>query len=89
MTRTQPTSSPSRPRSHSARASPAPDAQFTIDPNVIVDAATVAARPERVLLIDARAAEHFGDETQHIPGAVSLPSSLLAAEGRVHVLPGC
>lgn len=56
---------------------------FVPDHSVVVDAATVAGRQGGALLIDARTAEAYGDDTQHIPGAVNVPSSLLATSGRI------
>ncbi|WP_395245573.1 sulfurtransferase [Agromyces sp. MMS24-K17] len=60
------------------------DHDLVIDAAVVAEAAEIAARHPDVLLVDARTPEGFGDEGQHIAGAVNVPSGRLAADGRVH-----
>ncbi|QEO09450.1 sulfurtransferase [Protaetiibacter larvae] len=58
-------------------------AEFRIDESTVVDAEAVAGRAPDVVLIDARRADDFGDETQHIPGAINLPNAALSLSERV------
>lgn len=57
---------------------------FSIADGVTIDADGVAGRPADALLVDARPTAAFGDDaSQHIPGAVSIPSALLVEDGSI------
>lgn len=63
--------------------SPTTPRELIVNPSVVVDSTEVSGRADDVILVDARRSDAYGDSTQHIAGAVNLPSSLLTTEGRI------
>ncbi|WOF23472.1 rhodanese-like domain-containing protein [Microbacterium betulae] len=63
---------------------PATDASaFTRDHAVVAVRSEVAGRDEASVLVDARTPEAYGGDHAHIPGAVNVPTRLLARDGRI------